>query len=249
MPACAVLLALFAPATAEARSCRSGDASITRLAAKGVSCSVAKRVARTHARRDCARTCRIRASRRSWSCRKRGSSVRCKARGRRSVSWRVAAAAPQPPGTPAPAPPGGTTPPGATTPPGTAQGFTRDDAGFSQALTGNRLHKYEEGSSGFGDYAYNFFADGSFGYCSTYTINGQSAQGHRSGNWQVVEGYANPSQPGHYGGLVRLNLSDGSAVQIAVEVLGAQGGVEAGDASQTFAEGAFTRTEGGATGC
>lgn len=247
MPALAVLLVFLAPAAAEARSCRSGSSTITRLAAKGVSCSVAKRVARTHARRDCGRRCRFRASRRSWSCRQRGSTVRCSARGRRSVSWRARARAPQPspqpPGSPTPAPGGGTTPPAPT------QGFTRDDAGFTQALSGNRLHKYEEGSSGFGDYAYNFFPDGSFGYCSTYTVNGQSAQGHRSGSWQVVEGYVNPNQPGHHGGVVQLNVSDGSAVRIALEVLGGQGLVEAGNASDTFAEGNFTRTQGGATGC
>lgn len=246
-----MLLALFAPA-AEARSCRSGDPTVTRLAAKGVSCSVAKRVARTHARRECGRTCRFNASRRSWSCRVRGSSVLCSARGRRTVKWRKAAVqepgGTTPPGTQDP----GTQDPGTTTPPPAgppAQNFTRDDAGFTQAITGNRLHKYEEGASGFGDYAYNFFTDGSFGYCSTYTVNGQSAQGHRGGSWQVIEGYANPNQPGHYGGVVQLNLSDGSATRIGVEVLGGQGLVESGSAANTFAEGTFSRSESGATGC
>lgn len=151
---------------------------------------------------------------------------------------------PQPPGSPTPAPGGGT-----NTPPPATQGFTRDDAGFTQAISGNRLQKFEEGNSGFGDYAYNFFTDGSFGYCSTYTVNGQSVQGHRGGSWQVVEGYVNPNQPGHYGGIVQLNISDGSATRIGVEVLGNQGLVESGNASNTFAEGNFTRTEGGATGC
>lgn len=168
------------------------------------------------------------------------------------MSWRLAVAPQQPDqgGTQPPGgtPPGGTTP-GATTPPGSTESFTRDDAGFAQALNGTRLHKYEEGSTGFGDYAYNFFAGGSFGYCSTYTVNGQSAQGHQSGNWQVVEGYSNPSVAGHYGGVVQLNLTDGSAYRIGVEVLGGQGLVEAGSASSTFAEGSFSRTEGGATGC
>lgn len=173
--------------------------------------------------------------------------MRCSARGRRTVRWRRAAAQ-EPGGTTPP----GTQDPGTTTPPPAgppAQGFTRDDAGFNQALSGNRLQKYEEGASGFGDYAYNFFPDGSFAYCSTYSVNGQSVQGHRSGTWQMVEGYANPNQPGHYGGIVQLNISDGSAVRIGIEVLGNQGLVESGNASDTFAEGNFTRTEGGAAGC
>lgn len=251
LPVCALLLALLAPAAAEARSCKSGSETVTRLSATGVSCSVAKRVARTHARRDCGRTCRFKASRRSWSCRKRGSTVRCSARGRRKVSWRQAGTGEDPGGSPPGSQPpgGGGGAPGATAPPSSTQGFTRDDAGFTQALTGNRLHKYEEGNTGFGDYAYNFFAGGSFGYCSTYTINGQSAQGHQGGSWQVVEGYSNPSVAGHYGGVVQLTLTDGSAYRIAMEVLGGQALVEAGNASNTFAEGNFSRTENGATGC
>lgn len=252
LPAALVLLALFVPAAAEARSCRSGDDAVQRLSAKGkgVSCSVAKKVVRAHARKDCGRRCRVKVSRRSWSCVTRGLKVTCRARGRRSVSWR-AVAEELPQGGPTEPPPGSAPPGTAPGPsdPNVPQGFARDDAGFTQAITNNRLHRYEEGNTGFGDYAYNFFGGGSFGYCSTYSINGQQAQGHRGGTWSVDRGVANQNQPGHYAGVVRITETDGSVYTIGVEVLGNRAFVESGNASETYAKGEFSRTENGATGC
>ena len=124
----------------------------------------------------------------------------------------------------------------------------RDDAGFEAALNSTLLRKYEEGTYGYGRYAYNFLCDHQFLYCSYYYA-GSTVEANKVGTWQVAEGYTVPGYPGYAIGAVRLTGSDFD-VRIGVEVYNNQSNVESGNVSNTFTEGAFTRVIGGAvTNC
>jgi hypothetical protein len=164
---------------------------------------------------------------------KRNGRYRCKARA-------VSDPAPDPGADPAP---GGEVP---QPPPGAQP--VRDDAGFEAALNSTLLRKFEEGSYGYGRYAYNFLGDHQFLYCSYYYA-GSTVESNKVGTWQVAEGYTLPSHPGYAIGAVRLTGSDFD-VRIGVEVYNNQSNVESGNVSGTFTEGAFSRAIGGAvTNC
>jgi hypothetical protein len=136
---------------------------------------------------------------------------------------------------------------GTGTPPATVQ-TQRDDAAFRDALNGTRLRRYEEGSYGYGRYAYNFLPNGQFLYCSYYYA-GSTVEANRGGTWEVVEGHVAPAYPGYTIGVVRIAGPDFDA-RIGVEMYNEQSNVESGNVSSTFTEGAFTRTIGGAvTNC
>jgi hypothetical protein len=159
----------------------------------------------------------------------------------------------QPPGGGTTQPPGGgtTEPPGGgtTQPPagGTEQGV-RNDAAFEQALTSTLLRRYEEGSYGYGRYAYNFLSDHQFLYCSYYYA-GSTVEANRVGTWHVEEGYTLASTPGYTVGKVRVTGS-GFDVYVVVEMLNGQSTVKTGSASNTFTEGSFSRRAGQAvTNC
>src|SRR4051812_39614867 len=137
-----------------------------------------------------------------------------------------------PPAT-APAPP----PPGAQ-----AQ---RDDAAFEAALSSTMLRRYEEGSYGYGRYAYNFLGDHQLLYCSYYYA-GSTVEANRAGTWQVDEGYTVPGYPGYTAGRVHIVGSDFD-VHIGVEMLADKSNVATGNASNTFTQGAFGRYPGQAT--
>lgn len=153
----------------------------------------------------------------------------------------------------------GTDPGTGTTPdPGTGTGEVqqppagvqpvRDDAGFEAVLNSSLLRKYEEGTYGYGRYAYNFLGDHQFLYCSYYYAS-STVEANRAGTWQVEEGYTVPGYPGYAIGRVRIIGSDFN-VAIGVEMYGNQSNVATGNASSTFTEGAFTRAIGGAvTNC
>jgi hypothetical protein len=122
----------------------------------------------------------------------------------------------------------------------------RDDAGFSAALANNLLRKYEEGTAGYGRYAYNFFANGQFLYCSYYYAYGSTAESNQVGAWQVLEGYRDATDPNYYGGAIRLSLSDGSVQNIGVEVRGNQGYVFIPQGSPSYWSGGnFSRNPNG----
>jgi hypothetical protein len=124
----------------------------------------------------------------------------------------------------------------------------RDDAAFEAALNSTLLRKYEEGSYGYGRYAYNFLGDHQFLYCSYYYASG-TVEANKVGTWQVVEGYTVPGYPGYSIGKIRATGSDFD-VFIGVEMYGNRSNVASGNASNTFTEGAFSRAIGGAvTNC
>jgi hypothetical protein len=121
----------------------------------------------------------------------------------------------------------------------------RDDAAFSAALESTLLRRYEEGTYGYGRYAYNFLPGGQFLYCSYYYAS-STVESNRAGSWEVREGYTVPGYPGYTAGLVHIVGSDFDAV-IGVEMLNDRSNVKTGNVSNVFTEGAFTRTIGGAT--
>jgi hypothetical protein len=120
----------------------------------------------------------------------------------------------------------------------------RDDAGFTAALSDNSLRKYEEGSYGYGRYAYNFFSDGQFLYCSYYYA-GSTVESNSAGTWQVLEGYRDSADPNYFGGAVRVTLSNGSFQNFGVEVRGNQGYVvlPQGQSSSSWTTGTFARSQ------
>jgi hypothetical protein len=146
--------------------------------------------------------------------------------------------------------PTGTTPPPTTTtgtpapPPAGAQA-QRDDAAFEAALSSTMLRRYEEGSYGYGRYAYNYLPDHQFLYCSYYYAS-STVEANRAGTWQVVEGYTVAGYPGYTVGKIRIVGSDFD-VTMAVEMLGDKSNVATGNASNTFTQGAFTRYPGQST--
>lgn len=168
--------------------------------------------------------------------RKRGDS-------RGGTSTPAPAPAPPAPAPPAPAP--GATTPGTTTPGTTTPGnqLVRDDAGFTSALAGSRLHKASQGNVGYGEYTWNFCAGGQWSYRSYYYA-GSTVESNDGGSWQVSEGYRAASDPTYLGGLVVLTTSEGHQHRFGVEVRGAESYVKTNLSS--FEEGAFSRMVGGA---
>jgi hypothetical protein len=138
------------------------------------------------------------------------------------------------------------TPPSAA-PPAPPQGAQaqRDDAAFEAALSNTMLRRYEEGSYGYGRYAYNFLSSHQFLYCSYYYAS-STVEANRSGTWQVDEGYTVPGYPGYTAGRVHIVGADFDA-HIGVEMLADKSNVATGNVSSTFTQGAFTRFAGGAT--
>jgi hypothetical protein len=121
----------------------------------------------------------------------------------------------------------------------------RDDAAFEAALSTTMLRRYEEGSYGYGRYAYNFLGNHQFLYCSYYYAS-STVESNRAGTWQVDEGYTVAGYPGYTAGRVHIVGSDFD-VHIGVEMLGDKSNVASGNASNVFTQGAFTRYAGGAT--
>jgi hypothetical protein len=179
-------------------------------------------------------------------CRCPSSKRRVKRNGR--YRCKKKAVAPEPNNvTTTPDPNTGTTPDPNQQPPATVQPV-RDDAAFEAALNSTLLRKYDEGSYGYGRYAYNFLGDHQFLYCSYYYA-GSTVESNKVGTWQVMEGYTVPGYPGYTAGKVRITGS-GFDVAVAVEMLDNRSGVSTGSASGTFTEGSFTRAIGGAvTNC
>ena len=142
-----------------------------------------------------------------------------------------------PPTTPQP----GASQPGASQP-GGAQ-VVRDDAGFTNALVGSKLHKTSEGASGYGEYTWNFCAGGSWSYRSYYYA-GSTVESNDGGSYQVVEGYHAAADPNYFAGIVQVSTSNGSQYRFGVELRGNGGYMKTNTSS--FEEGTFTRTIGGA---
>jgi hypothetical protein len=141
-------------------------------------------------------------------------------------------------------PPATTTPPANTSPPAGAQ-LQRDDAAFETALTSTQLRRYEEGTYGYGRYAYNWLPGHQLLYCSYYYAS-STVEANRSGSWQVMEGYTVPGYPGYTAGKIHIVGSDFDVV-MAVEMYNDKSNVATGNASNTFTQGAFTRYPGQAT--
>jgi hypothetical protein len=137
-----------------------------------------------------------------------------------------------------------TTPPANTAPPAGAQ-LQRDDAAFESALSSTMLRRYEEGTYGYGRYAYNYLPDHQFLYCSYYYA-GSTVESNHAGTWQVVEGYTVPGYPGYTAGKIHIVGSDFDVV-MAVEMYNDKSNVATGNASSTFTQGAFGRYAGQAT--
>lgn len=134
-----------------------------------------------------------------------------------------------------------TTTPG-TTQPGGAQ-VVRDDAGFTNALVGSKLHKTSEGSYGYGEYTWNFCAGGSWSYRSYYYA-GSTVESNDGGSYQVVEGYRAAADPNYFAGIIQVSTSNGSQYRFGVELRGNGGYMKTNTSS--FEEGNFSRTVGGA---
>src|SRR5215207_7760080 len=142
----------------------------------------------------------------------------------------------------------GTTTPGATTPttgtPSDPQAqVVRDDAGFTNALVGSKLHKTSEGSYGYGEYTWNFCAGGQWSYRSYYYA-GSTVESNDGGSYQVVEGYHVAADPNYFAGIVQTTTSNGSQYRWGVELRGGGGYMKTNTSS--FEEGTFTRTFGAA---
>jgi hypothetical protein len=154
-----------------------------------------------------------------------------------------------------------TTNPGTTTTPGT-QGTTttqnptnpvtpsdpqqqvvRDDAGFTNALVGSKLHKTTEGTYGYGEYTWNFCAGGQWSYRSYYYA-GSTVESNDGGSYQVVEGYHAAADPNYFAGIIQTTASNGSQYRWGVELRGGGGYIKTSTSS--FEEGTFTRTFGDA---
>jgi hypothetical protein len=133
---------------------------------------------------------------------------------------------------PPPAPPAGVQP-------------QRDDAAFEAALSSTMLRRYEEGSYGYGRYAYNFLSDHQLLYCSYYYA-GSTVESNRVGTWQVTEGYTVPGYPGYTAGKIHIVGSDFD-VTMAAEMYNDKSNVATGNASNVFTQGAFGRNPGAAT--
>jgi hypothetical protein len=144
--------------------------------------------------------------------------------------------------TPAPIPT--TTPPANTSPPAGAQ-LQRDDAAFEAALSSTMLRRYEEGTYGYGRYAYNWLPDHQLLYCSYYYAS-STVEANRTGTWQVLEGYTVPGYPGYTAGKIHIVGSDFDVV-MAVEQYNDKSNVATGNASNVFTQGAFGRYAGQAT--
>ena len=137
-----------------------------------------------------------------------------------------------------------TTPPANTSPPAGAQ-LQRDDAAFEAALSSTMLRRYEEGTYGYGRYAYNYLPDHQLLYCSYYYAS-STVEANRTGTWQVMEGYTVPGYPGYTAGKIHIVGSDFDVV-MAVEMYNDKSNVATGNASNTFTQGAFGRYAGQAT--
>ena len=134
-----------------------------------------------------------------------------------------------------------TTPTTPTPPAGTQ--IVRDDAGFTNALVGSKLHKTSEGTYGYGEYTWNFCAGGSWSYRSYYYA-GSTVESNDGGSYQVVEGYHAANDPNYFAGIIQVSTSNGSQYRWAVELRGGGGYMKTNTSS--FEEGTFTRTVGGA---
>jgi hypothetical protein len=121
----------------------------------------------------------------------------------------------------------------------------RDDAAFDAALSSTMLRRYEEGTYGYGRYAYNFLSDHQLLYCSYYYA-GSTVEANRVGTWQVTEGYTVPGYPGYTAGKIHIVGSDFD-VTMGAEMYNDKSNVATGNASNVFTQGAFGRYPGAAT--
>src|SRR5829696_1818852 len=119
----------------------------------------------------------------------------------------------------------------------------RDDAGFTNALVGSKLHKTSEGSYGYGEYTWNFCAGGQWSYRSYYYA-GSTVESNDGGSYQVVEGYHAAADPNYFAGIVQTTTSNGSQYRWGVELRGGGGHMKTG--AKDFEEGTFTRQFGAA---
>lgn len=119
----------------------------------------------------------------------------------------------------------------------------RDDAGFTSALVGSKLHKTSEGTYGYGEYTWNFCAGGQWSYRSYYYA-GSTVESNDGGAYQVVEGYHAAADPNYFAGIIQVSTSNGSPYRFGVELRGGGGYMKTNTSS--FEEGTFTRTFGDA---
>jgi hypothetical protein len=132
-------------------------------------------------------------------------------------------------------------PPVSQAPPG-AQ-IVRDDAGFTNALAGSRLHKVSEGTYGYGEYTWHFCANGRWSYRSYYYAGG-TVESNDGGGYQVVEGYHAANDPNYFAGIIQVGTTSGGQYRFGVELRGGGGYVKTN--TKDFEEGTFTRTFGDA---
>jgi len=175
---------------------------------------------------------------------KKAKKKYCKKKKRAGTSTQQPGTTTTTPGTTTP----GATTPGATTPttgtPSDPQAqVVRDDAGFTNALVGSKLHKTSEGSYGYGEYTWNFCAGGQWSYRSYYYA-GSTVESNDGGSYQVVEGYHVAADPNYFAGIVQTTTSNGSQYRWGVELRGGGGYMKTNTSS--FEEGTFTRTFGAA---
>ena len=129
------------------------------------------------------------------------------------------------------------------TPTDPQQQVVRDDAGFTNALVGSKLHKVSEGTYGYGEYTWNFCAGGQWSYRSYYYA-GSTVESNDGGSYQVVEGYHAAADPNYFAGIIQTTTSNGSQYRWGVELRGGGGYMKTNTSS--FEEGTFTRTFGDA---
>ena len=129
------------------------------------------------------------------------------------------------------------------TPTNPQQQVVRDDAGFTNALVGSKLHKTSEGTYGYGEYTWNFCAGGQWSYRSYYYA-GSTVESNDGGSYQVVEGYHAATDPNYFAGIIQTTASNGSQYRWGVELRGGGGYIKT--ATSSFEEGTFTRTFGDA---
>jgi hypothetical protein len=130
------------------------------------------------------------------------------------------------------------------TPPPPGVQIVRDDAGFTNALVGSKLHKVSEGTYGYGEYTWNFCAGGRWSYRSYYSINGSAPESNDGGSYQVIEGYHAANDPNYFAGIIQTSTSNGGQYRWGIELRGGQGYVKTN--TSEFEEGTFTRTFGDA---
>jgi hypothetical protein len=152
-------------------------------------------------------------------------------------------------------PPAGTSTPNPQPTTGTGTGTTtgtpsdpqaqvvRDDAGFTNALVGSKLHKVSEGTYGYGEYTWNFCAGGAWSYRSYYYA-GSTVESNDGGSYQVVEGYHAAADPNYFAGIIQVSTTNGTPYRFGVELRGGGGYMKTN--SKDFEEGTFTRTFGDA---